>query len=98
MAVLSVEMQQLMDMRADLTPPLQELDDRESMLWSEYNSLLNCKLPISTLPDEVFAMILEAGTDDHSIFPIHMSHVTRSRRRIALETPRLWNTVSNVQD
>ncbi|KAF7982413.1 hypothetical protein HWV62_28525 [Athelia sp. TMB] len=99
LAALSVEMQQLKDLRADLTPPapLQELDDRESMLRSEYNSLLNCKSPISSLPDEIFAMILEAGTDDHSFFPIHASHVARSWRRIALETPRLWNTVSSVQ-
>lgn len=50
--------------------------------------------PISTLHDEIFAMIFEAGAVEEMVpyctFGILVSHITRRWRNIGLATPQLW--------
>ena len=83
--------------RRELLLQLEELDARKGAVQFEFNELQNVDAPISSLPDEVLAMVFEAGVilDEFpkSRFAILVSHVTHRWRSIALATPRLWNTI-----
>ena len=63
----------------------------------------NALSPISSLPPEVFAVILSfaclpgipllGGTPEHNLARIHVSHVCHQWREIALNQPLLWSHV-----
>ena len=63
----------------------------------------NALSPISSLPPEVFAVILSfaclpgipslGGTPEHNLARIHVSHVCHQWREIALHQPLLWSHV-----
>lgn len=52
-----------------------------------------------TLPIDIILHIFDVGTfdsgdiDDHMLFPIHVSHVCKTWRELALNTNRLWRTI-----
>ncbi|TDL30188.1 hypothetical protein BD410DRAFT_824070 [Rickenella mellea] len=58
---------------------------------------------IQSLPDDVLRGIFEAGirrsgptrNEDEELYPVHLSHVNRRFRSIALAAPRIWARLSN---
>jgi hypothetical protein len=60
---------------------------------------VNRMVPISSLPDELIAMIFEEGHRSSSFQPpdrpleIPVSQVTRRWRKVAAQTPRLWRMI-----
>ncbi|KAF7976437.1 hypothetical protein HWV62_6867 [Athelia sp. TMB] len=95
--VLAIHLAELAIARRKLLLQLEELDTHTRALQREYNELQNLHAPISSLPDEVLGMIFEQGVLleelPKSRFAPLVSHITRRWRSIALETPRLWNTI-----
>ncbi|KZP25990.1 hypothetical protein FIBSPDRAFT_949785 [Athelia psychrophila] len=83
--------------RIGLVQQLEELDALAEVVQREFSVLQNSLAPIGCLPEEVLAMVFEAGTHlEHETglhFAVLVSHVTRSWRNIALATPRLWATI-----
>ncbi|KZP29032.1 hypothetical protein FIBSPDRAFT_991878 [Athelia psychrophila] len=98
MAVLSERLSQIKSKREKLVTQLQEIDTESATIQREYKSLHNNKSSIATLPDEIFAAVLEIGRNIDADFLITVSHVTRPWRTIALETPRLWTIIADTAD
>ncbi|KZP25993.1 hypothetical protein FIBSPDRAFT_1041072 [Athelia psychrophila] len=73
---------------------LGEPDAQTGVAQLEFNLLHSSIAPILSLPEEVLAMMFEAGTQEQGpYFAVLVSHVTHSWRNIALATPRLWATI-----
>ncbi|KAK7048175.1 hypothetical protein R3P38DRAFT_2867812 [Favolaschia claudopus] len=49
---------------------------------------------IHRLPIEIVARIFVLGAEDDDMLPVHVSHVCRKWRAIALHTPSLWRRIS----
>ncbi|KAF7978773.1 hypothetical protein HWV62_44814 [Athelia sp. TMB] len=73
---------------------LEELNMQERAVQLEHNVMHNLDAPTSNLPDEILAMIFEAGScfglPPKYHFGELVSHVSHRWRRIALTTPWLW--------
>lgn len=86
--------------RCGLVEQLEELDTQARAAQRELNSLQNCIAPITSLPEEVLAMVFEVGTHLRQKQGLHfallVSHIARSWRDIALATPQLWTTIRCV--
>lgn len=95
--VLSKTLDNLADARRKLLLQLGALDVQVTAVRKERNMLHNLAVPISTLPDEVLALIFEEGTYIQPSHPHHfgvlVSHVIRRWRHVALESPRLWTSI-----
>ncbi|KZP08936.1 hypothetical protein FIBSPDRAFT_964376 [Athelia psychrophila] len=95
--LLSKRLEEFAVVRRYLVDQLEELDAKARDVQIEVNWLQNLDAPISTLPDEMLAMVFEAG----SLLPqkpqVHfgslVSHVSQHWRKIAMATPRLWNKI-----
>ncbi|KAF7968985.1 hypothetical protein HWV62_28710 [Athelia sp. TMB] len=78
----------------ELIPQLENLDAQEKVILLEHNLLHNLDAPTSNLPDEILAMVFEAGmvrdSDDRFYFGERVSHVSHRWRCVALSTPCLW--------
>ncbi|TFK52242.1 hypothetical protein OE88DRAFT_1734270 [Heliocybe sulcata] len=48
---------------------------------------------IHTLPPELLAHIFVLGTENNTMFPVTLSHVCSTWRRLALSTPSLWRRI-----
>ncbi|KAF7980802.1 hypothetical protein HWV62_36885 [Athelia sp. TMB] len=75
---------------------LEKLEKQIKVAQRELCSLHNSDAPISTLPDEVLAMVFEEGVvlnSSEGHFGSLMSHVTHRWRSVALATPRLWSEI-----
>jgi hypothetical protein len=96
LASLARQIEQKQVARAELVHQLAHLDTSLSAIQSKYNGIKNETAPISMLPNELLATIIEIGcrlaeTKSHSCpFEVVVSHVTRHWRTIALGTPRIW--------
>lgn len=76
---------------------LGDLERERKVDQLEFNALHNLGAPISTLPDEMLAMIFKAGSfleESHPHFGTLVSHIANHWRQIALATPQLWNKIS----
>lgn len=74
------------------------LDSKSKATQPEHTLLHhNSDAPISSLPNEILAMIFEVGVllDQKPLlrFEIVVSHVTQHWRDVALATPRLWTNI-----
>jgi hypothetical protein len=49
---------------------------------------------IHALPQEILAHIFVLGTEEHTIFPVTVSHVCGAWRELALRTPALWRRIA----
>ncbi|TDL30170.1 hypothetical protein BD410DRAFT_780711 [Rickenella mellea] len=62
---------------------------------------MNPQLSLESLPDELVRMVFQLGSDSYGTscsdqnFPIHISHVNRRFRCIALQTPCIWSRLDN---
>ncbi|KAF7980786.1 hypothetical protein HWV62_36853 [Athelia sp. TMB] len=75
---------------------LEKLEKQIKAVQRELCSLHNSDAPISTLPDEVLAMVFEEGMvpkGDRCRFGSLVSHVTHHWRSVALATPQLWSEI-----
>lgn len=71
-------------------------DEQSRTIQLEYNSICNRTAAVSTLPNEVLAIIFKtAHLSQGSKYrtEVTISHVTRRWRHVALATPRLWTTI-----
>ncbi|TDL30105.1 hypothetical protein BD410DRAFT_893266 [Rickenella mellea] len=87
------------DIQARLLQEMQRVEARISFLQMSCNKLA-LRRAVRLLPDEILAMIFEAGyTSDleGNQFAVSISHVNKRFRNISLELPRLWSTISNYQ-
>lgn len=78
---------------------LENLDtrDQENTVKAEQN---NRDAVTSHLPDEIIAMIFEAGVrqaESGELFGVLVSHVSNRWRSIALETSRLWTNIDCIR-
>ncbi|KZP13709.1 hypothetical protein FIBSPDRAFT_123837 [Athelia psychrophila] len=92
-ARLHSQLEEIATTRSKIFRELEELDEQERAVRRELNS----NVLISILPDDVLAMVFEAGAlltqGNKSHFGSLVSHVDQHWRNIALATPRLWNKI-----
>lgn len=92
-ARLNSQLEGIGSARKKLLRALEKLDAQEIAVHRELNS----NVLISILPDDVLAMIFEAGAVLEQGNQVHfeslVSHVSQHWRSIALATPRLWNKI-----
>ncbi|KAF7970817.1 hypothetical protein HWV62_22832 [Athelia sp. TMB] len=95
--LLADRLEELAKARHQLVLQLEELDAQARVVQLEFDELQNIDAPVSSLPEEVLAMVFEAGVLLDELprfeFATVVSHVTRRWRSVALATPRLWNTI-----
>ncbi|KAF7982982.1 hypothetical protein HWV62_24582 [Athelia sp. TMB] len=95
--LLADRLEELAKARHQLVLRLEELDAQARVVQLEFDELQNIDAPVSNLPEEVLAMVFEAGVLLDELprfeFATVVSHVTRRWRSVALATPRLWNTI-----
>ncbi|KZP32198.1 hypothetical protein FIBSPDRAFT_944271 [Athelia psychrophila] len=91
---LSKRVEELLTTRRKLIAGLQDLDAQVKSMRHERNALHNLDAPTSNIPDEVLAMIFEAGMhlekDSRVHFGTLVSQISHRWRSIALTTQRLW--------
>ncbi|KAF7975899.1 hypothetical protein HWV62_8321 [Athelia sp. TMB] len=99
--VLLKRLEEFADAKRNLLCQLEELEVQIKATQRELNALHNLHAPTSSFPDEVLAMVFEAGinliTGSTRHFGPLVSHVTRRWRTVALATPRLWSTIRWAQ-
>lgn len=95
-ASLSQRLEGIFAERRKLILQLKELDVQARAVQLEHDTLWNLDAPTSNLPDEVLAMVFEAGMHFYkdSDFGALVSHVSRRWRIIALATARLWVNIT----
>ena len=95
--VLLKRLEEFADAKRNLLFQLEELEIQIKATRRELNSLHNLDAPTSSFPDEVLAMVFEAGIHPKKGYTCRfgplVSHVTRRWRTVALATPRLWSTI-----
>lgn len=105
-STLSKRLKTIEKARKELTRQLEELELEAIAKRSELASLRNEGAPISSLPDEVLAIIFEIGQQiprgysNYKVwqpFELAITHVTRHWRFLALGTPQLWTKVMRSQ-
>ena len=73
-----------------------------TFIQSEYKNAKAKAAVISSLPEEILAIIFETGHVASSVektnrpFEIRVSHVSQRWRNIALQTPRIWTNICRV--
>src|ERR1700691_1056768 len=93
------ELQELEHTRQDLQSEITNIDTLWQQKHSQWVFLVNQLSPLSTFPNEILAMIFEAGCSLPSSLdrkrPLEMivSHVTRQFRNVAISNPRLWKRI-----
>lgn len=91
---LRKSLQDIASARQELIIQLEDLDAQARALQLEHNSLQNLNAPTSNVPEEVLAMVFEAGTAGcASDFGRLVSHVSHRWRSIALANPYLWTDI-----
>lgn len=91
---LRKSLQDVASARQALIIQLEDLDAQARALQLEHNSLQNLNAPTSNVPEEVLAMVFEAGTAGcASDFGRLVSHVSHRWRSIALANPYLWTDI-----
>jgi len=92
--------QEIQAARAD---QISALDVLSMTIQAECNDVRNNAAAISSLPEEILAIIFEIGYGDLLVekvqdrFEISVSHVSREWREVALRTPRIWTKIRRVQ-
>lgn len=95
-----------MDLSATREGLVKQLADHEAVLASvraEYHGLLNEGAAVSSLPDDILAIIFEEAHEsqvegDFSRVELEISHVCRRWREFALRLPRLWSKIRREQE
>lgn len=76
------------------------VSDMEATLTSPAAMLTAFGLHKFTLPIDIILHIIDVGTfdsgdiEDYMLFPLHVSHVCKTWRDLALNTSRLWTTIA----
>ncbi|KAF7974979.1 hypothetical protein HWV62_10725 [Athelia sp. TMB] len=100
--VLSGHLEDIASSKHKLILQLEELDARRKAVQLERNQLHNLDAPTSNLPNEVLAMIFEAGMDlgggPQIDFGRIASHVSHRWRSIAVNAPRLWTQIRYIRE
>lgn len=79
------------------------LDALSVNIQPESNDANDNTAAISSLPEEILAIVFEIGHTDFpaerlkDLFEISVSHVSRQWREVALRTPRIWNKIRRVK-
>ena len=107
-ASLEAQIIELETTEAQLLPAVRQLEICQESLRQARASLAhvqNQKMPVSRLPDDVLALIFEAGTrpdlqfcdywdkPEKLPFPILVSHVSHTWREVAIRDPFLWTSI-----
>src|SRR5882672_1060959 len=92
--LLHKELQHLERTKQDCLLKVEEIDPLWHSKRAQLAHLVNEASPISSLPNEILAMIFEAGYSSSAYelpFEILVTHITRRFRNIAIPNPQLWN-------
>lgn len=66
----------------------------------EYNALHNMTVAVSSLPNEILAIIFEIGHSSSTYasgFELLVSHVSQHWKDVASQTPKLWTTIRRMK-
>jgi hypothetical protein len=94
--LLHKELQHLERTKRDCLLKVEEIDPLWHSKRAQLAHLVNEASPISSLPNEILAMIFEARYSSSAYelpFEILVTHITRRFRNIAISNPQLWNRI-----